>query len=127
MNLPVQQSILRFYLIAQDRMEGRPAAEVIVDAARTLGATFALARPGIAGLGRHGDEVDLLTLETRPGRMPITVQVMAPETALLELLVNLLGRGLPDREVVIESHVRVMSLPSRRTVPAEPTNTRNLN
>lgn len=116
MNLPLQQSILRFYLIAQDRMEGRPAAEVIVDAARTLGATFALVRPGIAGFGRHGVEVDLLTLETRPGRMPITVQVMAPEGILFDLLANLRGRGLPGRAVVLEPGVRLIS---PRRIPAE--------
>lgn len=116
MTAPTGQWVLRIYLIAQDRMEGRPAAEVIVEAARTLQATFALARPGVAGFGRHGLEVDLLVLETRPGRMPITVQVLAPEGVLLDLLANLKGRGLPGREVVLEPSVHV--IPARR-IPAD--------
>ena len=104
-------SLLRIYLIAGDRIESRPASETIIEAARTLVATLAFVQPGIAGFGRHGLEVDLLLLEIRPERMPITVQVLAAETTLLALLENLQERGLPDREVVLEQPINVHTLP----------------
>ncbi|MGI8747978.1 MAG: DUF190 domain-containing protein [Deinococcus sp.] len=106
-------SLLRIYLIAGDRIEGRPASETILEAARTLNAAMAFARPGIAGFGRHGLEVDLLLLEIRPERMPITAQILAPEVTLLDLLKNLKERGLPDREVVVEHPISVRVLPAK--------------
>lgn len=106
-------SLLRIYLIAGDRMEGRAASETILEAARTVNATLAVAQPGIAGFGRHGLEVDLLSLEIRPERMPLTVQVLAPEDTLAALLENLQARGLPDREVVLEQPISVLNRPVR--------------
>jgi len=105
--------LLRIYLIAGDRMEGRAASETIIEAARALDATLAFVHPGIAGVGRHGLEVDLLLLEIRPERMPLTVQVLAPEDTLAALLKNLQERGLPDREVVLEQPISVHTRPVR--------------
>ena len=106
-------SLLRIYLIAGDRMEGRAASETILEAARTLDAALAFVQPGIAGFGRHGLEVDLLLLEIRPERMPVTVQVLASEAILTVLMANLQERGLPDREVVLEQPISVHTLPIR--------------
>jgi len=100
-------SLLRIYLIAGDRMEGRAASETIIEAARTWNAALTFVQPGIAGFGRHGLEVDLLLLEIRPERMPLTVQVLGPEDTLTALLENLQERSLPDREVVLEQPVSV--------------------
>ncbi|GHF63681.1 PII-like signaling protein [Deinococcus metalli] len=102
-------AVLRIYLLVGDRMEGRPASETILEVARTLNALRASSRPGIAGFGRHGVVVDLLLLEVKPDRMPVTVQVLAPLTTLQALLSNLQARGLPDREVVLERPVEVSS------------------
>jgi PII-like signaling protein len=95
-------SLLRLYLLAGDRMEGRPASGIILEAARALDAQAAWARTGIAGFGRHGLEVDLIALELRPDRLPVTVHVLAPAATLLQLLATLQARGLPNREVVLE-------------------------
>lgn len=65
-------SWMRISLIAGDRIESRPASETIIEAAHTLNATLGFARPGIAGFGRHGLEVELLLLETRLERLPTT-------------------------------------------------------
>jgi len=100
-------SLLRIYLIAGDRMESRAASETIIEAARTLNATLAFVQRGIAGFGRHCLEVDLLLLEIRPERMPLTVRVLAPQDTLAALLENLQERGLPDREVVLEQPIKV--------------------
>ena len=111
--MTAELSLLRIYLIAGDRMEGRGAFEAIIEAARTLNVTLAFVQPGIAGFGRHGLEVDLLLLEIRPERTPLTVQVLGPEDTLTALLENLQERGLPDREVVLEQPVSVHTRPVR--------------
>ncbi|WP_407543437.1 DUF190 domain-containing protein (plasmid) [Deinococcus radiomollis] len=108
--MKAELSLLRIYLIAGDRMEGRAASETILETARTLDAALAFVQPGIAGFGRHGLEVNLLLLEIRPERMPLTVQVLAPEAILTALLENLQARGLPDREVVLESAITDLGL-----------------
>ncbi|MGI8748794.1 MAG: DUF190 domain-containing protein [Deinococcus sp.] len=95
-------AVLRLYVLAGDRLEGRPLARVVVDTARSLRLPWAFARPGIAGYGRHGLEVDLMLLETRPDRMPMTVQVSGSEAQLTSLLHQLQERGFPDRTVVLE-------------------------
>ncbi|MGY2895883.1 DUF190 domain-containing protein [Deinococcus sp. UYEF24] len=108
-------SLLRIYLIAGDHMEGRVAAEAIIEAARTLNATLASTQPGIFGFGRHGLEVDLLLLKIGPEQTLLTVQVLGPEDTLEALLENLRERRLPDREAVPEQPTSVCTCPSGQT------------
>lgn len=107
-HMSAELSALRVYLIAGDRMDGRPAAEVLLQAADSLGASLAFARTGVAGFGRHGLEVDLLLLESMPERMPITVQILGAESTLLDLLETMQARGLPNRTVVLEAGVALL-------------------
>lgn len=95
-------AVLRLYVLAGDRLGGQPLARAIVDTAKSLHLPWAFSRPGIAGYGRHGLEVDLMLLEIRPDRMPITVQVFGAEEQLTSLLLQLQERQMPDRTVVLE-------------------------
>ncbi len=107
MNLPQEAELLRIYIGEQDRLDGRPLYERIVEEARRRGLAGATVLRGIAGFGAtsHLHTAKILRLSED---LPLVVEIVDAPARVAEFLPWLdgvmRGGGLVTSETV---HVRL--------------------
>ena len=100
MKLEGEQKLLRIFISEQDRWEGRPLYEAIVDEARALGMAGATAFKGIVGYGAsaHVHTAKLLDLSED---LPLCVEIVDSQANVKKLLPRL-DAMIKDGLVTIE-------------------------
>lgn len=98
--IPREGKLLRIFIGESERVQGRPAHEVILETARREGLAGATVVRGIAGFGRSS-RIHTAKILRLSEDLPIVIEIVdAPERieALLPLLEPLIGGGLVTLE-----------------------------
>jgi hypothetical protein len=115
MNLPQESELLRVYIGEQDRLDGRPLYERIVEEARGRGLAGATVLRGIAGFGAthrlHTAKILRLSED-----LPLVVEIVDAPEKIADFL-PWLGGALHGGGLVTREKVQVQTFPAPAPVP----------
>ena len=101
MSLPRESELLRIYIGEQDRLDGRPLYERILEEARNRGLAGATVLRGVMGYGANSRQIQTFKIERLSEDLPVVVEIVDTEENL-EKFLDTVGPQIPAGLVTME-------------------------